>query len=55
MEITLAEITRWANSNELDAHLGQLQEEDPESFEHFILAACDDQSLLEFAKKRSSA
>ena len=53
MEITLVEIARWAKSNDLDEQFAQLREDDPE-FEDSIIAACDDQTLLQFAKDRDS-
>jgi|CXWL01.1.fsa_nt_gi hypothetical protein len=54
MDITLAEIKRWAGSNDLDDRFAQLQEDDPDGFDHFVVAACDDQTLLDFAKNRNS-
>ncbi|QDT87140.1 hypothetical protein [Gimesia chilikensis] len=54
MEITLDEIRRWANTSDLDERFAQLQEEDPDLFEVCVLDACDDQTLLEFARNRES-
>jgi hypothetical protein len=54
MEIALAKITRWAESNDLDDEFAQLQEQDPDGFEQDVIAACDDLSLLGFAKNRIS-
>lgn len=54
MEIKLAEITRWAESNDLDDLFSQLEEKDPDGFEHDVIAACDDLALLGFAKNRIS-
>ncbi len=53
MEITLVEIARWAKSNDLDEQFAQQREDDPE-FEDSIIAACDDQTLLQFAQDRDS-
>jgi hypothetical protein len=54
MKITLARITRWAESNDLDHEFCQIEEQDPDGFEQEVIAACDDLTLLGFAKNRIS-
>lgn len=54
MDLTLADITRWANTSELDTSFAQLRDEDPDGFDAVVIAACDDDALLAFAKNRNS-
>jgi hypothetical protein len=54
MQTTLAEITLWASTSELDERFAQLFDDDYEGFEHDLLSACDDLKLLEFASNRNS-
>ncbi|MEZ6138725.1 MAG: hypothetical protein R3C53_27890 [Pirellulaceae bacterium] len=54
MDITLAEIERWANTSELDDRFEQLFDEH-QDFDDVILASCDDATLLRFAANRNSS
>lgn len=54
MEITLAEIRRWAESSDLDLEFARLREQDPEKFKQDVITACDDWTLLRFARNRNS-
>ena len=53
MDITLAEIERWANSSELDEQFDRLFD-DEQDFGEVILASCDDATLLRFSENRNS-
>ncbi len=54
--VTLANIERWANTSELDTlFFDALRDEDGDGFQSCVIAACDDDQLLTFAKTRNSA
>ncbi|WP_254510991.1 hypothetical protein [Anatilimnocola floriformis] len=54
MKLTIEEITRWAETSEVDEEFAHLQEEDSDWFDHHIIANCNDRELLRFAQNRTS-
>jgi hypothetical protein len=50
----LANIERWVNTSELDTLFDALRDEDGDGFHSCVIAACDDDQLLTFAKNRNS-